>query len=291
VVHGAAAVVAVGTHLYAGLAFAAMGVLVVVWWVAARRRPDVPLAVTWALAAGATAFVYLPTLDDLRETSAARGSRYEATFPADAAHSVLGGNAIAVTALSLLCLAGVVALSRDRALVVAAVGAIAAVVGVCAVLWLVVQPLDLYPRFLVVLVPAVGLAAAIAVGRWPQLLVVAALAVVAMGVTDARRWPDEVPIRQTAEVLTAARARGLGPCAVGSVGLAAYVREVPEVREPGDLDGCDVFARVGSWGGPEIDAAARATFDHRWRVEGRYRVYSRVPPSELGIDDEEDAGG
>lgn len=292
-VHGLAATIAVTTHLYATIAFVAFAVFVAVLWLVDRRRIDVGLLSTWVIAAAVTLLVYLPTLDDLRETAASRGNTYRSEFAADALTETLGAHVVAVVALGLLCVAGLVALASrarqsssaesggagldPRALAMAAVAAGAAMLVMCALLWLVVQPRDLYPRFLVVIVPGVAVAVAVAVARSPRLIAVTIVAVVAMTTVSAERWADESPIRRTSEVLATAEADGLTPCAVGSAGLGAYIH-VADVRTPADLDRCDVFAEVGSWATPDVRAAVRRTFDFRWRVPGAHRVWARVPP-------------
>lgn len=293
VVHGLAATIAVTTHLYAAIVFVAFAAFVAVLWLVDRHRVDVALIVTWVIATIVTALVYLPTLDDLRETAASRGSTYRSDFASDALTETLGAHVVAVVALGLLCVAGLVALisrarpstsaeSREaaldpRALAMAAIAAVATVLVVCALLWLVVQPRDLYPRFLVVIVPGVAVAVAVAAARWPRLIAIVIVAVVAMTTVSAERWSDESPIRRTATVLAAAEADGLATCAVGSAGLGAYIH-VADVRTPTDLDTCDVFAEVGSWATAEVRAAARRSFEYRWRVPDAHRIWARVPP-------------
>jgi uncharacterized membrane protein len=284
VAHGVGAAVAVGTHLYAGVALAALGFGAIAWWLASRRRPDVAVVSTWLLAAVAAILVYAPTWHYLRQMSEERGKVFHPSFPADAASAVLGDSPVAIVALAVLGALAIVALASDGLAsppAAAAVGGIAAAVAALTMVWLVVQPFDLYPRFLVVLVPMVAVGAAIAVARWPSLAVVVAVAVVAMAVTSSTSWFSEAPNREAAKLLASARDRGLAPCVLGGAALAAYERNLPEVHGPSDLAACDVFVRVGSWGGPELTQAARAAFDHRWRIRDRYPVFSRVPRSVL----------
>ncbi|MDX2382012.1 MAG: hypothetical protein QNM02_19915 [Acidimicrobiia bacterium] len=70
VVHAVAALVAVGTHAFAAVPLVAIGVAALI-----VRGFDLRMMIAWLLAAFGAFLLYLPTLDELRETADARGSR------------------------------------------------------------------------------------------------------------------------------------------------------------------------------------------------------------------------
>ncbi len=85
-VHTVAIVVGMGTHLYAGVALGAVGVgsLFMI------RRIDLRLFAAWVVAGIGTAAVYLPTFDELRSTTDARGSTFWPWFGRFTTWEVLG---------------------------------------------------------------------------------------------------------------------------------------------------------------------------------------------------------
>jgi hypothetical protein len=155
----------------------------------------------------------------------------------------------------------------------------AVVVAAVVVVWQVVQPFDLYPRFLVAVLPGLGVGAGLLVAHWRPALVLVVVAVVAMATEGPAVWRAEAPNRQAAELVIAAEGAGLRTCAQGAGALTAYVREVTEARGT-DLTGCDLWVRIGRWDRGAL-AQAREQLPHEGTIDGRYEVLSRVPLEDL----------
>jgi hypothetical protein len=212
------------------------------------------------------------------------------TFPLKAAHLLLGEQWFAVAILGGFALWAVLLFHRNRAIAfpLLAVGAFA------AVLWLVVQPVGLGPRFFIWTVPAVALSAAVVVARrpWTALLVVVAL--IAMLADNARGWTSPSPnLGRAAAIVDAARTRGLRVCGykAGQWAVLAYT-ESPPYLPPEGAAGCDVVVEMKR---PEAayDAAIRAEMPYTWEQPGRNPivVHARIPfrrlvapPSKLSLD-------
>ena len=125
-----------------------------------------------------------------------------------------------------------------------------AVVGVVvAILWLVLQPAYLYPRFFIFLVPGVAYLMAAAIKRWwvlaPVVLAGAVVAIVAQapGYTE-----DPLALPQAANAVERARAAGGNPCVIHSDEsiLAAYTSAFTVVTTADQLNGCSEVVIV-SW--------------------------------------------
>jgi hypothetical protein len=227
--------VAIGTQFYAALVLGAHIVALVSmkrFDVAWRRRIE-----------GADAIGVLPYAAMLRQlliVARSRPGTLEARFPLDAARAILGQEYVAVALLAGLVVTAVV-LSPTRCVAWPP----AAVVGVSLLLiWLVLHPLDLYPRFLVWLVPAVAFGAGAAVARHPRLALVALVAVGLMIATQLSSWTrDPIASRQAAQLVEDSRARGETPCAAGYSGevILGYTRKIRAVFTSTQLVRCDLL--------------------------------------------------
>jgi hypothetical protein len=185
------------------------------------------------------ALPYLGMIGSLSTTERQRRGTFVAGFPASAAREVLGHDPIAVAILGAIAVFALVSVGWRRGLA----PAVATIAVALLVVWTLVHPLDLYPRFVVWLVPAVALAAGWLLARHPRLTVVVAIALAAMVITEAASWTAQpIASRAIAQRVEAARADKLRPCATGSNGevLAGYTGAVPAVNTPTATQGCDL---------------------------------------------------
>ncbi len=225
------AAMGLATHLY--MAFALAGH---VGLVATNRQLGVRWVVLWLRASAVGGLAYVGG-----SMPHGRAGLFRPAFPTDVLFGLLGATAISSVVLGAV-VAAAMWRSRRSSLVVVPPMAL------FLMLWLVARPLDLYPRFFVVVVPAVALAAASMVARRPILAVPVLVAAAAMAPFAP---PSDFGLRATAEVLERSIDRGAQPCAVGSEALVAYLTVVPEFSP--NLR-CDVIAKVGSWDPPGLDA-------------------------------------
>lgn len=246
-----AAAVGLATHLYMLPVLAGHFLLVVT-----RQHFSLVWLRRWGVVGAVGAVAYMGAMPERRPGSFRPGLPWETTT------ELLGGTPASIAILGLASLAALWVHRRYWALV-------AAPVAFVGYIWLVAQPLDLYARFFVWIVPAVAVAAAWATARRPVALVLVAVAA-------ASAWPihppAEQPIREAAAVLTSDQGDGLVACAVGSEALAAYTKAIPEFTSQ---RGCDVVAAIGSWhpaGFAEVVETSSAVED----IKG-IAVY-RIPP-------------
>jgi 4-amino-4-deoxy-L-arabinose transferase-like glycosyltransferase len=136
--------------------------------------------------------------------------------------------------------------ARREPRVWAAVGVLAAVV---AILWLVLQPAYLYPRFFIFLIPGVAYLMATAIKRWWVLApVVVAGAIFAIGAQVPGYTEDPLALPQAANAVEQARAAGGNPCVIHSDEsiLAAYTTAFTVVTTADQLSACSEVVIV-SW--------------------------------------------
>jgi hypothetical protein len=233
VVYAVALGVAIGTQFYAVLVLAAH-----VATLTSQRRFDAAWRRRIEVVVAIGALPYAAMLRALYESVRTRRGTFQPRFPVDVARAVLGQQYVAVAALAALTICALSVAADRRPLQPAVVVVAAAMLAI----WLVMHPLDLYPRFLVWLVPAVAVAAAAAIGRRPMLASVAILATLAMAFSQASSWTtDPIASRQLARIVERARAEGQTPCAAGysSEVILGYTRRVRSVFTVSQLAGCD----------------------------------------------------
>jgi hypothetical protein len=282
VVHAVAALVAVGTHAFAAVPLVAIGVAALI-----VRGFDRRMMIAWLLAAFGAFLLYLPTLDELRETADARGSRYSPGFGRFLLWELFGRDRLTAVVVLTLSLVGIATLSRRRIVVAAAAVAALVVVVEVLLIWQVWQPLDLFARFFLALVPLIAIAVGSAVRRVPPAagLVLVALLFTSGNVVESRR--TEVPLREVAVLVRSAVDRGDEVCVIGSESLVAYVAPPTEfVVDPARLDAqfeaCDMLIRIGSWGAP-VRTPASEVYPYSWKIGG-FDVYSRRAAGEFSPD-------
>ncbi|MDQ1467829.1 MAG: hypothetical protein QOH10_2244 [Actinomycetota bacterium] len=227
--------IAIGTQFYAVLVLAAHVVVLV-----SDRRFDAAWRRRIAAIVAIGALPYIGMARQLVATSKGRQGTFLPMFPVDAARDVLGHDSVAVAIFAALAMFALASVGRSRGLA----PAIATITAALLAIWIVVHPLDLYPRFVVWLVPAVALASACAVARHPKLAAVVAVGITAMVLSQAGSWTAQpIASRQIAHIVDDARAAGLEPCATGSSTevLFAYTAAVRPVEVAGEVDHCDLL--------------------------------------------------
>jgi hypothetical protein len=236
-----------------------------------RRRIEVVVAIG--------VLPYAAMLRPLFDATRSRRGTFQAGFPFDLARAVFGHQYIAVALLG-----GLTLYALSHAAVRSPLLPAIAVVGVASLLiWIVFHPLDLYPRFLVWLVPAVALAAATAVARHRVLALVAIAAVLAMAVSQASSWTtDPIASRQAARIVETARLEGRTPCAAGysSELILGYTRRVRSVFTAGELDGCDSLFAVVDGSGVRVSSLG-CHFTRADTLPGRTKVVVFSNPTRI----------
>lgn len=212
-------------------------------FVAARGRPIGRMwRIRWYAAGLLGALSYLGIAGDMAAASQGRGRDFDPSFPGSLGRALLGTHPLAVGLLgAVVAVAAWITRSR-RDLTLPAT----AVAMFTTVAWVLLAPLDLYPRFFVWLAPGVALAAAVAV-RWKAALIVPAVLSMAVTAGDqVRSWrTDDRSIPNAALAVEQARRAGDVPCAIGGEALLAYTAPPTEVV-PTDLTGCDVLVIFGA---------------------------------------------
>lgn len=294
VAHGTGAVVAVGTHAFFAVPLGAIGVGVVV-----GRLADHRLRRTWAVSIAAVAVLYLPTVVELVSTTASRAAPDRPWFGRLLVWELLGRDRLTAIVVGIVALIGVVAttwsLRVDRSgdrphlrtgrFQVAALAALAAASFTAWLVWQVVPPPDLLPRFFLGFVPLVAILVARATRLLPVLVGVVVIAqLFSLGnVLDVRQ--RAVPIREVANVIDGARGLSLTPCVIGSEALGAYTPPtvefvVDEGRYEDQFVHCDVLVQVGTWG-RVVRADADEAYPYSIDFGGGIRGWSVVPADEL----------
>jgi MFS family permease len=276
VVYSVALGAAIGTQFYAVLVLAAH-----VATLAARRRFDRAWRQRVEVVVAIGVIPYVAMLRTLLESTRNRRGTFRPGFPLDATRALLGQQWVAVALLAALTIYAVSFPGLRRALRPAA-----AVVAVALVaIWVGLHPLDLYPRFLVWLVPAVALAAACAVARRRALTPLALVAVAAMAISQVGTWTaDPSASRQLAREVESARAHGQTPCAVASSGevILGYTQRIRSVFQPSQLAGCDAL-----YADTAIAALARGLichFEHHAALPGPTPVVVYTEPVGVPAD-------
>lgn len=243
----------VGYALLLGLAMATHVFVVVVLaghvvWLAMRKsRRDIKrLLPAWvaALAIGAAANANIEIMEFLQHGFPP--SMFNPSFPLYLVLFLVGAPAVLPLGLWLSTAGLGLWAARREPWVWAAVAVLAVVV---AILWLVLQPAYLYPRFFIFLIPGVAYLMAAAIKRWWVLApVVLAGAIVAITAQAPGYTEDPLALPQAASVIDQARAAGGNPCVLHSDEsiLTAYTTAFTVVTTADQLSGCSEVVIV-SW--------------------------------------------
>jgi hypothetical protein len=282
---GYSLVVAAGlaTHLWFAPVLVAHVVVVL-----AQRKWDRRWIAQWAIATVLGLAIYVRLAGDMFHGQ--RNGFSNASFPTKTAHLVLGHQWIAVAILGGFVVCAIALSSHNRAMLLALL-TVGAMVGF---VWAVIQPQGLGPRFIIWLVPLVGLSAAVVVARKPWAAALVAVALFAMVADQAPNWSTSSPnVARAAAILDAARARGLRVCGykAGEWAVLAYTTS-PMHLPPEGVAGCDVVVEM-EFPRTQYDDVIRAQLPNEWREPGSSSivVFSRtairpmvVPPPELSLD-------
>jgi hypothetical protein len=243
----------VGYALLLGLAIATHVFVIVVLaghavWIAMRRsRADIKQFLpAWvaALAIGAVANANIEIMEFVQHGFPP--SLFNPAFPLYLVLFLVGAPAVVPLGLWLSTAGLGLWAARREPRVWAAVAVIAVVV---AILWLVLQPAYLYPRFFIFLIPGVAYLMAAAIKRWWVLApVVLAGAILAIAAQAPGYTEDPLALPQAANAVEQARAAGGNPCVLHSDEsiLAAYTTAFTVVTTADQLGACSEVVIV-SW--------------------------------------------
>jgi hypothetical protein len=234
---------AIATHVFAIVVLA-----IHVVWIAMRRSwPDLKrLAPAWiaAFAIGAAANANIEIMEFVQHGFPP--SLFNPTFPLYLVLFLVGAPAVVPLGLWLSTAGLGFWAARREPRVWAAVAVVGLVV---AILWLVLQPAYLYPRFFIFLIPGVAYLVAAAIKRWWVLApVVVAGAIVAIVAQAPGYTEDPLALPQAAAAVDRSRAGGGNPCVLHSDEsvLAAYTTAFTVVTTADQLKGCSEVVIV-SW--------------------------------------------
>jgi uncharacterized membrane protein len=237
-----------------------------------RRRVEVVIAIG--------ALPYAAMLRPLFDATRSRRGAFQPGFPIEAVRGILGQQYLAVAILAVLTIYALCLPAVRRPLQPAA----AVIVIALLTVWVVLHPLDLYPRFLIWIVPAVAIATASTVARRPLLTPIAAVAILAMVLSQSASWTtDPIASRQAAEIVERARANGKTPCAAGysTEVILGYTRRVRSVFNASQLAGCDtMFADLDTSGAQIRELGCH--FEHEDLLPGLTKIVVFSTPAPTG---------
>jgi hypothetical protein len=234
---------AVATHV-----FAIVVLLSHVVWIAIQRSPAElkSLIPAWAAAflIGAAANANIEAMVFLQHGFPP--SLFDPTFPRDLVLFLVGAPVLLSVGLWLSSAGLGLWAARRESLVWASIAVVAFVV---AILWLVLEPAYLYPRFFIFLIPGVAYLMAAAIERWKVLApVVAAGAIAAIVAQVPGYTQDPLALPQAAAAVERAHAAGQRACVIHADEqvLAAYTTDFTVASSPDQLNACDMVVVV-SW--------------------------------------------
>ena len=247
---------AVAAHAYAGLVL----VFHVLWVLSRRSWPEFRhLLPAWTLAVVVAVATngYILYVDATQHGFLP--SQFSPTFPSDLLFYLLGAQSLVAIGIWMSAVGlGLWVVRKERA-VWLGIGVVAFAV---VVMWVVIKPFYLYPRFFMFVIPGCAYLIAAAVRRWKVLAPVALVAAVAAAVLEVPGYTqDPLALRQAAAVVERDSAHGDTVCLIHSDEqvLGAYVAGGFTVVSSADqLDKCTEVVVV-SWGIeiPLRDQAAR----------------------------------
>ncbi|HEX9476881.1 MAG TPA: hypothetical protein VGA41_09500 [Candidatus Dormibacteraeota bacterium] len=234
---------AIATHVFAIVVLLGH----VVWIVMRRSRPElIRIAPAWiaAFVIGAAANANIEVMEFVQHGFPP--SLFDPTFPRDLVLFLVGAPVLLPVGLWLSTAGLGLWAARREPWVWASIAVVAAVVGI---LWLVLQPAYLYPRFFIFLVPGVAYLMAAAIQRWKVLAPVVLAGAVAAIVAQAPGYTqDPLALPQAAEAADRAQAGGGTACVIHADEqvLAAYTTRFTVVSTAEELDRCTLVVVV-SW--------------------------------------------
>jgi len=235
---------AISAQLFAGVVLLCH----VAWMLTRRSRPElVRLAPAWfvSLLIGVAANANIQFIELTQHGLPA--PMFYPTFPSDLVFFLLGAPVLLPIGLWLSSAGLGLWLQRRKPWLWATIAVLAAVV---LVLWLVLRPAFLYPRFFIFLVPACGYLMAAAIARWWVLAPVVVLGAAAAVVSQASGYTeDPLALPQAAAAVARIHESGQRACVIHSDEqvLSAYTTDFTVVTRPEQLHDCDAVVVV-SWG-------------------------------------------
>jgi len=235
---------AISAQLFAGVVLLCH----VAWMLTRRSRPElVRLAPAWfvSLLIGVVANANIQFIEFTQHGLPA--PMFYPTFPSDLVFFLLGAPVLLPIGLWLSSAGLGLWLQRREPWLWATIAVLAAVV---LVLWLVLRPAFLYPRFFIFLVPACGYLMAAAIARWWVLAPVVVLGAAAAVVSQASGYTeDPLALPQAAAAVARIHESGQRACVIHSDEqvLSAYTTDFTVVTRPEQLHDCDAVVVV-SWG-------------------------------------------
>ena len=235
---------AISAQLFAGVVLLCH----VAWMLTRRSRPElIRLAPAWfvSLLIGVAANANIQFIEFTQHGLPA--PMFYPTFPSDLVFFLLGAPVLLPIGLWLSSAGLGLWLQRREPWLWATIAVLAAVV---LVLWLVLRPAFLYPRFFIFLVPACGYLMAAAIARWWVLAPVVVLGAAAAVVSQASGYTeDPLALPQAAAAVARIHESGQRACVIHSDEqvLSAYTTDFTVVTRPEQLHDCDAVVVV-SWG-------------------------------------------
>ena len=235
---------AISAQLFAGVVLLCHAA----WMLTRRSRPElVRLAPAWfvSLLIGVAANANIQFIEFTQHGLPA--PMFYPTFPSDLVFFLLGAPVLLPIGLWLSSAGLGLWLQRREPWLWATIAVLAAVV---LVLWLVLRPAFLYPRFFIFLVPACGYLMAAAIARWWVLAPVVVLGAAAAVVSQASGYTeDPLALPQAAAAVARIHESGQRACVIHSDEqvLSAYTTDFTVVTRPEQLHDCDAVVVV-SWG-------------------------------------------
>jgi hypothetical protein len=235
---------AISAQLFAGVVLLCH----VAWMLTRRSRPElVRLAPAWfvSLLIGVAANANIQFIEFTQHGLPA--PMFYPTFPSDLVFFLLGAPVLLPIGLWLSSAGLGLWLQRREPWLWATIAVLAAVV---LVLWLVLRPAFLYPRFFIFLVPACAYLMAAAIARWWVLAPVVVLGAAAAVVSQASGYTeDPLALPQAAAAVARIHESGQRACVIHSDEqvLSAYTTDFTVVTRPEQLHDCDAVVVV-SWG-------------------------------------------
>jgi hypothetical protein len=254
----------------------------------AQRKLSWRWILDWLAATMLGLAIYVRLAEDMFKGQ--RNGYSNRSFPTRTAHLLLGHSWVSVAILAGFVGFALFLFYRTRVVLFPAL-ALAAFFGF---VWLVIQPVGLSPRFVVWLIPVVGLAVAVVVSRKPWAAVLVAVAVIAMVADQTGDFVNASPdVARAAAIIDVARARHLRVCGYkgGQWAVLAYTTSPPYIPPQG-ISGCDVIVAMKK-PTTNVDTAIQAEFRSSWEDRGKNPivVYSRYPiravlfpPPRLSLD-------
>jgi hypothetical protein len=254
--YGAVLGCAIAAHAYAGLVL----LLHVLWVLGRRSWPEFRHLIPAWLLAGLIAIAtngYILYIDATQHGFLP--SQFDPSFPRDLLFYLLGAPSLIAIGVSLSAAGLGLWVERGVREVWIAVALVAAT---AAVMWLVIQPFYLYPRFFMFVLPGCAFLIAAAVQRWKVLAPVVLIGAVSAAILEVPGYTeDPLALRQAAAIVERDSAHGSTVCLIHSDEqvLGAYAASGFTVVTSADqLDQCTEVVVV-SWGVdiPLRDEAAR----------------------------------